>query len=141
MIQSFCLDTNVLLLLLRGKDRGKQIDQSFGLSQSLGQHVVSIVTHAELYAIVDSRGWGAANLAAMENMLRNVVTVDVSGARIVTAYRRIEQANRAKGGPHHAMGKNDLWIAATAMVTGFLLLTTDADFQHLDGKLLIVHTA
>lgn len=29
------------------------------------------------------------------------------------------------------MGKNDLWIAAVAYVTGFELITTDADFDHL----------
>ncbi len=34
------------------------------------------------------------------------------------------------------MGKNDLWIAATANATGALLLTTDKDFDHLDGAFL-----
>ena len=29
------------------------------------------------------------------------------------------------------MGKNDLWIAATAKATGATLLTTDKDFDHL----------
>lgn len=33
------------------------------------------------------------------------------------------------------MGKNDLWIAATAYVTGATLLTTDADFDHLPTEL------
>ena len=141
MIQSYCLDTNVLLLLLRGKNRGKQIDQSFGLSQSLGQHVISIVTHGELYALGDANGWGVAKFAALENTLRHVVTVDVSGVSIVAAYRRIEQVNRVKGASHHAMGKNDLWIASTAIVTGLPLLTTDGDFAHLHGRLLTVHTA
>jgi len=31
------------------------------------------------------------------------------------------------------MGKNDLWIAATASVLGIKLLTTDSDFEHLRG--------
>ncbi len=34
------------------------------------------------------------------------------------------------------MGKNDLWIAATASVLGARLLTTDNDFEHLKGKYL-----
>ena len=34
------------------------------------------------------------------------------------------------------MGKNDLWIAAVASVTRFRLLTTDADFDHLDPLFL-----
>lgn len=31
------------------------------------------------------------------------------------------------------MGKNDLWIAATAAVTNTRLLTSDKDFNHLNG--------
>lgn len=34
------------------------------------------------------------------------------------------------------MGKNDLWIAATASVLKTKLLTTDMDFDHLDGVFL-----
>jgi tRNA(fMet)-specific endonuclease VapC len=36
------------------------------------------------------------------------------------------------------MGKNDLWIAATASLLQLQLITTDADFQHLDGSFLHV---
>lgn len=32
------------------------------------------------------------------------------------------------------MGKNDLWIAATTVLTKSKLLTSDKDFQHLDGE-------
>jgi len=31
------------------------------------------------------------------------------------------------------MGKNDLWIAATAAITESKLMTTDGDFDHLNG--------
>jgi len=31
------------------------------------------------------------------------------------------------------MGKNDRWIAATASVPDMDLLTSDKDFEHLDG--------
>jgi tRNA(fMet)-specific endonuclease VapC len=37
------------------------------------------------------------------------------------------------------MGKNDVWIAATASVLQIPLLTTDADFQHLDTVYLELH--
>ena len=36
------------------------------------------------------------------------------------------------------MGKNDLWIAATAMLFNATLLTTDADFAHLSPHFLKV---
>ena len=34
------------------------------------------------------------------------------------------------------MGKNDVWIAATAAVTGATLLTTDRDFDRLTPQFL-----
>jgi predicted nucleic acid-binding protein len=36
------------------------------------------------------------------------------------------------------MGKNDLWIAATSSVLNATLLTTDGDFDHLNGAYLTV---
>ena len=37
------------------------------------------------------------------------------------------------------IGDNDTWIAATAAATGALLLTTDKDFDPLDGRFLRRH--
>ena len=34
------------------------------------------------------------------------------------------------------MGKNDLWIAATASAFDMVLVTTDQDFDHLDGEFI-----
>ena len=36
------------------------------------------------------------------------------------------------------MGKNDLWIAATAASINATLVTSDKDFGHLDGVFLNV---
>jgi predicted nucleic acid-binding protein len=33
------------------------------------------------------------------------------------------------------MGKNDIWIAATASVFDLKLVTTDKDFEHLEGDI------
>jgi predicted nucleic acid-binding protein len=35
--------------------------------------------------------------------------------------------------PAMSMKQNDLWIAATAVATGATLVTTDKDFDHLNG--------
>ena len=55
------------------------------------------------------------------------------------AYRDIDTFSQAKhrtlknevGFSSRNMGKNDLWISATTLVTGASLVTTDADFLHL----------
>ncbi|TVR37243.1 MAG: PIN domain-containing protein [Balneolaceae bacterium] len=43
------------------------------------------------------------------------------------------ERNYPKGYSSIKVGKNDLWIAATAHITNSKLVTTDDDFDHLDG--------
>ncbi len=139
MISSYVLDTSALLILLRGKDLGDQIDREFGLRASPHLHTLSIVTHEELRVLADRNGWAGARAEALAKALREFVTVDVSGSGIVEAYRQIEQINAGMPAGHQNMGKNDVWIAATALITGLPLITTDTDFNHLNGKIITVH--
>jgi tRNA(fMet)-specific endonuclease VapC len=52
----------------------------------------------------------------------------IEDSQIVDAYGDIDAWSRANG---RKMGKNDIWIAATALVTSTTILTTDKDFDHL----------
>ena len=54
-------------------------------------------------------------------------------SQVISVYAEIDDYSRRNG---VTMGKNDLWIAATASVTGARLLTTDKDFDHLHGVFL-----
>jgi tRNA(fMet)-specific endonuclease VapC len=49
---------------------------------------------------------------------------------ILDAYALIDAFSLSKG---KRMDKNDVWIAASAAVTGATLMTTDRDFDLLDG--------
>ena len=126
------------MILIRGKALGQRIDEEFGLSKAPFQHTISIVTHGELFALGDRLSWGAGKMAVLEKALGEFVTVDVAGRRIVEAYREIERFNASVPAGAVKMGKNDIWIAATAIVTGLALITSDRDFLHLNGKLLQV---
>lgn len=55
--------------------------------------------------------------------------MDINHPDILSAYGELDDLSERAGRP---MGKNDLWIAATAKVSGATLLTTDGDFDHLD---------
>jgi tRNA(fMet)-specific endonuclease VapC len=59
--------------------------------------------------------------------------VSIDTEEILENYAKIDAYSREKG---YTMGKNDLWIAATASATGAVLVTTDGDFDHLDGVFL-----
>jgi len=83
--------------------------------------------------LADRNKWGDAKRSAIVKALGEFVTVDISGDSIVSAYRKVEEISNGIN-----MGKNDIWIAATAMIAGLPLITTDKDFNHLNGKLLQV---
>jgi tRNA(fMet)-specific endonuclease VapC len=135
---SYVLDTNVLLALIRGKELGTAIDSAYGLRSSLQRHVISIVSQAELWVLADTNGWGEAKRRALQIMLNNVVVMPIDGQPIIDAYVRVAAADRAYPAGSRNMGKNDIWIAATALQTGLPLLTTDKDFLFLHKGLIQV---
>lgn len=131
----YVLDTNVLVHLIRGDATGLAINKDFALSTNIHSHVVSIVTHGELHTLANWRAWGPAKRAKLQTLLDDLVTIDIDEG-LVNAYSEIDVASRKN--PHGAieLGKNDLWIAATAKVFDATVLTTDADFDHLDQALV-----
>ena len=139
MSQTYVLDTSALLNLIRGKELGEQIDKAFGLRQALYRHTISIVTHGELKALAQRNSWGDEKLRVLASALDELVTVNISNTPIIDAYLKVENACRTNAGGERKMGQNDMWIAATAAVTGLPLITTDDDFNHLNGRMITVH--
>jgi tRNA(fMet)-specific endonuclease VapC len=73
----------------------------------------------------------------MEEAIQRLPVLDISVSEIIDRYVEIDCYSKGKhpsidsGFSAITMGKNDLWIAATASVYQCKLLTTDLDFQHL----------
>jgi predicted nucleic acid-binding protein len=122
------LDTNILVYLLRWNAAGQTIDAHFGLRGALNRCVISIVTVGEMYSLVRQWAWGPKKTTELRRLLGQVVTVDVNHPAILEAYGELDDASNRAG---RSMGKNDVWIAATAKAAGATLLTTDGDFCHL----------
>ncbi len=139
MSQTYVLDTSALLNLIRGRELGEQIDKAFGLRQALYRHTISIVTHGELKAMAQRRSWGDEKQRVLTSALDELVTVDISNNSVIDAYVMVENACRTTVGGERRMGQNDMWIAATAVVAGLPLITTDDDFNHLNRRLITVH--
>ncbi len=68
-----------------------------------------------------------------EKMLDFLTIVPIPYKSILAAYVEIDDYSRRNG---RIMGKNDVWIAATARVAGATILTTDRDFDHLHPHLI-----
>lgn len=143
-MRRFVLDTNLVLAALKDHVawRTAQVDHSLGADDAL--IMISAVTMAELLSLTEQNGWGAPKKEKLEKLLRRYVIIDINhnDLPMMEAYARIDAFSQGKlvgftlGLSSRNMGKNDLWIAATAAVTKAKLLTTDADFDHLKGVFL-----
>lgn len=75
----------------------------------------------------------------LKKLLSQFLIVPVNDIEIVERYAEIDAYSQGKlakrplpsGMSSRNMGKNDIWIAATASLTKTTLLTTDPDFNHL----------
>ena len=133
MTVSFLLDTNILLAYLRNSLLGLYLEAIYGLDAIQPPPLISVVTVGEVRAFALKRGWGARKVADMERRLAALEVVPLPFSTIVDAYARIDNYCERHG---FVLGKNDLWIAATAHVTDTTLLTTDRDFDPLHGLFL-----
>ena len=103
------------------------IESMYGIGQRAPRAIISVVTKGELKALAYKLEWGTDRRDALAAMLA-LPAADISHAAVHDAYAAIDFASMALG---VKMGKNDLWIAATTLVVGGVLLTADADFDHL----------
>jgi len=129
------LDTNILVHLLRGKFAGQMLERTYGISQRAPRAIISVVTKGELKSLAKKFEWGPDKRERLDMMLAGLPATDISHRSIHDAYAEIDFASLTLG---VKMGKNDLWIAATAVVIDGVLLTTDADFNHLSPMSLQV---
>ncbi len=142
-MRRFLLDTNILLGLARGAPWARWAYNRFGLGNSEVIYYTSVVCVGELLALAEKFGWGHQRRIRLERLLEEWPALPITDPDILTAYALIDAWSCGKqvtapGGaspPKSAvkMGKNDLWVAATAHATGAVLLSTDGDFEHLDG--------
>ncbi len=133
--RNLVLDTNVLVHVLRGKALGQHILARYGLDRREWAPIVSAVTVGELHALARQWRWSPAHVARLDALVFNLHVVDVAPdiGGLVAAYGDLDFESRAMG---YKMGKNDLWIAATAKIFGAVLLTCDKDFDHLAPTLI-----
>ena len=139
---TFVLDTNVLLHFLRGKRA--YYAENFPIDHANNRLIISAVSIGELRSIALRNKWGAKKVREMEILAHKLFVVDINHDTIHHRYAEIDTYSQGKldGRPlsisARNMGKNDLWIAATASVFNATLLTTDNDFDHLDTVFLSV---
>lgn len=126
-------DSNILLHYVRRNPLAEVVEARYALTTADPAPIISIVTEGEMRALALQFAWGAQRRQFMETLLAYFIIIPLPFSGVVAAYAEIDDYSRRNG---VTMGKNDIWIAATASVTGARLLTTDKDFDHLDGVYL-----
>ena len=142
-MRRYLLDTNILLGFARKAHWARRAYEQFNLGSPEVISFTSVVCIGEILAIAERNGWGAKKRTTFDRALSELFDLPIKDPDILKAYALIDAWSRgipvaAPGDappPKSAapMSKNDLWIAATAHVSGAILLSTDKDFGHLDG--------
>jgi len=145
-MSTYVLDTGIILGYAKGAGYAKYVDQTYSISAPPNIGVISVVTEGEMLSIAKQRGWGQSKTLALHAILMAIPTIDINNQRILDAYAEIDAYSQGKCTPSHLpavssarnMGKNDIWIAATATVLKAFLVTTDQHFSHLHGNYMDV---
>lgn len=142
-MKRFLLDTGMLLGLTRKAPWARRTLDRVHLDDQETATFTSVICHGELLALAEKNGWGERRRTELASTLAKVSTLDINKQAILNAYALIDAWTHGKSvtAPHNvsppepaiSMGKNDIWIAATAHASKATLLSTDKDFDHLDG--------
>lgn len=148
-MKNIVIDTCVCIHLVRGTDVGKRCFEELIKYDEAPNIIVSVVTKAELESFVAQNNWGKPKIEKLYKFLGDITYIDISNADqlLIDAYTTIDAFSKRKAtdssgnllkGSVRKMGKNDLWIAATAYALDVPLMTTDGDFDHLNDTLMHV---
>ena len=139
----YLLDTNILLHYLRESDLSLLIDQRYNpLDSNIHEAILCVVSVGEIRAISKINQWGKKKLDKIELLCEELLITDINAEDLIERYAEIDAFSQGKLKDRplsisaRNMGKNDLWIAATASILNATLLTTDLDFNHLHNVFL-----
>ncbi len=135
-------DTNIIIAIVRAE----KTDDLINFLNPQDKSVYStVVVEAEIKSIALRNNWGKPKLAKLDYYLSQFTFTEITKPFINT-YVEIDTFSQRQN-PNFKdyafdtprnMGKNDLWIASTATILGLELVTTDADFAHLNNVFLDV---
>ena len=134
------LDTNIIIYISRDESKIKILNFINPINQDI---YVSYASIAEVESIAYQNSWSKKKINLFEDFLEEVQIVKIDDILLRT-YVEIDSFSQ-RNHPEYSvydfktprnMGKNDLWIAATASLLDLTLVTTDGDFDHLSDDFL-----
>lgn len=135
MSELYLFDTNILVHLVRDDATGQELRIKYQPFSFDPKPRYCVVSEGEIRSLALQFLWGGHKLNQMEFALSHLGRLTIDKPEVMEAYAMLDAYAQAKG---IKMGKNDLWIAATAFVADACLVTTDTDFDHLAPKFIQV---
>lgn len=135
----YLLDSSIVIIYSRDNEVARRIEEDYELFSGNHRLGISTVSLGEIDAFVKKLQLGERRKNKIEQILQNINAFGINIEEVIDRYGDIDAFSQGKltgkKGKFSArnMGKNDIWIAATASVFNLSLITTDKDFDHLDG--------
>lgn len=132
----YLLDTNLYITFVRRRQFTDYINKKYRKKGNI--LFTSCVVEGELKSFALQRKWGFNKIQRMEKILSGFTIYPIKTNKIIEKYAEIDAFSQGKhptiplNTSARNMGKNDLWIAATASVLDATLITMDKDFEHLN---------
>ena len=148
-MKNIIIDTCVLIHIIRDTDAGKKCIEEISKFDSDPNIIISVVTKAEMESFVIQNNWGVNKIEKFNRLLNDITIIDIveNDNQLINEYSKIDSYSKRKSidklgnkllGAAKTMGKNDLWIAATASALDIPLITADSDFDHLKDSFIDV---
>ena len=144
-MKQYVIDTSIFVSYLRYRPIRTYLENEYALFSSETDTLISQVTIGELRALALEQKWGSNRRSILRALLQYVVVLDFTPPGLFDIYADLDaeaetkHPTRPRSGSSNTIGKDDLWIAATAVATGSPLLTADRDFLLFDSEFLPVH--
>ena len=139
----YFLDTNIVLGFIRRNALAQAVAEILTLTDD-NEIFVSVVSEGELWSIARQSNWGVSRRSDLVNLLIEYQRAGIDDDELIQRYADIDAfsqnklSDRPLGISARNMGKNDLWIVASASLSGASLITTDRDFDHLHEQFVEV---
>ncbi|MGB1243790.1 MAG: PIN domain-containing protein, partial [Chitinophagales bacterium] len=124
----------------------KLVERTYQPFNVPNESYLSFAALAEIHSLSIQLNWGVKKRQRLQHILSNFTIINIDH-RLLLPYIEIDTYSQGKHPNLHLpfgisarnMGKNDIWIAATALALDAELLTTDKDFDHLKEVLVKVN--
>lgn len=145
-MRKFVLDTNILLHYVRQSELAQEVERELNLISQNAIPMIASVSKGEMEGFVQRHEWGQAKINRLKKLVEKIAVIDIAAAddQLMNAYATLWNYSKNalpgdKLGKSIGIGQNDVWIAALAHTAKAALVTTDGDFDHLNGKWITVH--